>query len=164
MSSLAAVGHEHHRRLNEQLDLIPGLADALSLRPVPEGFAPRFLELGAFISETLRPHMQAIERRVYPELDRLMQSRHSMAQMRREHRDLEDLCASLETYRAAILDGSLDAARAGGLRRVLYRLYALLKVHLAEEEEYLRVLEHNLTESEQALLIRRIEEAEGRPL
>ena len=40
------------------------------------------------------------------------------------------------------------------LRRVLYRMYALLKVHLAEEDAYLGVLEHNLSPEEEDELAR----------
>ena len=31
------------------------------------------------------------------------------------------------------------------LRRVLFQLYALLKIHLAEEEAYLRVVDHGVS-------------------
>jgi hypothetical protein len=45
------------------------------------------------------------------------------------------------------------------LRRALYRLHALLKVHLAEEEQYLAVLDRNLTAAEKDVLARRLEHA-----
>jgi hemerythrin len=32
------------------------------------------------------------------------------------------------------------------IRRVLFQLYALLKVHLAEEEAYLRLVDHGVTD------------------
>jgi hypothetical protein len=164
VSSLSAAGQDHQGRLEGQLERIPRLADALAEQPLPDDVALRFLDLQAFIAETLRPHMQAVEERVYPELERLMQARHSMAQMRREHRDLESLLASLGEYRVPRGSASLEAATTVRLRRVLYRVYALLKVHLAEEAEYLRVLERTLSEDEQAELVRRIEEAGARPL
>ncbi len=164
MSSLAVAGHEHHERLNAQVDLIPGLADALAQRPLSDDVAPRFVALQDFIAGTLRAHMRAIETDVYPELDRLMRQRHSMAQMRGEHRDLDALFAALETYRGPVVEGTLDSTAASGLRRVLYRLYALLKVHLAEEAEYLSVLERNLGEAEQVALVHLIEASEARAL
>jgi hypothetical protein len=43
------------------------------------------------------------------------------------------------------------------LRRALYRLHALLKVHLAEEEQYLAVLDRSLTPAEKDVLARRLD-------
>ena len=45
------------------------------------------------------------------------------------------------------------------LRRALYRLHALLKVHLAEEEQYLAVLDRSLTDAEKDVLARHLEHA-----
>ena len=108
--------------------------------------------------------MTAVESNLYPELDRLMQNRHSMVQMRREHQEIEGLIERLGTFGEAIRADALGPAGTIGLRRVLYRLYALLKVHLAEEEEYLRVLEHNLSADEQAELVKGLEHATAEPL
>ena len=47
---------------------------------------------------------------------------------------------------------------------MLYRVYAVLKVHLAEEEEYLRVLDHNLSNEEQAELVDSLEHAMAEPI
>ena len=105
-----------------------------------------------FVTDTLLPHMQTIEQEIYPELERLMQNRHSMAPMRREHAELTRLVASLSVYRDALEADALGPSGSMGLRRVLYRLYALLKVHLAEEAEYLQVLDHNLSTAEQEAL------------
>lgn len=50
------------------------------------------------------------------------------------------------------------------LRRALYRLHAILKVHLAEEELYLGVLERNLNDAEKDALARGIDHAMTEPL
>ena len=50
------------------------------------------------------------------------------------------------------------------LRRVLYRLHAMIKVHLAEDEEYQRLLERTLSEEEQAQLVRGLEHTVTDPL
>jgi len=42
--------------------------------------------------------------------------------------------------------------RALALRRLLFGMYALIKVHLAEEEEYLRIVEHGVSEDSAAIL------------
>ena len=164
MTTVTTTGHEHHQRIIAMLDGLPTLADMLDERPRPARFEERFTSVRSFITGTLVPHMDVVETTLYPELDRLMQNRHSMTQMRREHDDIRGLIERRGTFGDAIEADALGPAGSIGLRRVLYRLYAMLKVHLAEEEEYLRVLEHNLSEEEQAELIRGLEHATDEPL
>jgi iron-sulfur cluster repair protein YtfE (RIC family) len=164
LTSVTTAGHQHHARISAALDGLPALADMLDARPRPAEFEPRYAEFYTFVAETLVPHMEVVETNLYPELDRLMQNRHSMVQMRREHADLHELIARLGAFREAIAEDALGPAGSIGLRRILYRLYAVLKVHLAEEEEYLRVLEHNLSEAEQAELVRGLEHAMAEPI
>lgn len=162
--TVTTTGHEHHVRIIAMLDGLPTLADMLDERPRPARFEERFDSVIAFITGTLLPHMEVVENTLYPELDKLMQNRHSMTQMRREHTEIRGLIERLGTFGAAIHADALGPAGSIGLRRVLYRLYAMLKVHLAEEEEYLRVLEHNLSAEEQAELGRGLEHAVAEPL
>ncbi len=164
MTSVTTVGHEHHERIIAMLDGLPALADMLDERPRPARFEERFGSVYGFITGTLVPHMEVVEGTLYPQLDRLMQNRHSMAQMRREHDEIRGLIERLGTFRQAVEADALGPAGSIGLRRVLYRLYAMLKVHIAEEEEYLRVLEHNLSADEQAELVRGLEHAGAEPL
>jgi iron-sulfur cluster repair protein YtfE (RIC family) len=164
VTSVTIAGHEHHERIITMIDGLPALADMLDQRPRPARFEERFRSVHAFIKGTLLPHMEVVESTLYPELDRLMQNRHSMTQMRREHDDIKGLVERLGTFGDAISADALGPAGSIGLRRVLYRLYAMLKVHLAEEEEYLRVLEHNLSDDEQGQLVRGLEHAVAEPL
>ncbi len=164
MTSVSMAGHEQHERIHAMLDGLPELADMLDERPRPATFEARYGELYAFVTEMLVPHMEVVESHLYPELDRLMQNRHSMVQMRREHDDLRGLVSRLRAFGDAIEEDALGPAGSIGLRRVLYRLYAVLKVHIAEEEEYLRVLDHNLSAEEQAELARGLEHATAEPV
>ena len=164
LTSVSMTGHEHHERINTMLDGLPALADMLDERPRSPRFEDRYTTLCSFVTGTLVPHMEVVEGTLYPELDRLMQNRHSMVQMRREHEDIRELVERLGTFGEAIEADALGPAGSIGLRRVLYRLYALLKVHLAEEEEYLRVLEHNLSEEQQVQLADGLEHAMAEPL
>jgi len=161
---VTTTGHEHHERIVTMLDGLPALADMLDERPRPPRFDERFTSVYGFITGTLVPHMAVVEETLYPELDRLMQRRHSMAQMRLEHGEIRGLIERLGTFSEAIRADALGPAGSIGLRRVLYRLYAMLKVHIAEEEEYLRVLELSLTDEEQTELGRGLEHAMAEPL
>jgi hypothetical protein len=41
-------------------------------------------------------------------------------------------------------EGQVTIGRTLGVRRVMFQLYALLKVHLAEEDAYLRIVERGV--------------------
>lgn len=149
MPPLPETGHEHHEHIREHVDRLPALADLLEQRPVPAEFGPRFAKEYDFMTGTLWPHVEVVEKSVYPELERLQQNRHSMAHLRREHEDLAKLIESMGTYVQRVEAGPLNPTDALGLRRLIIAFYALVKTHVAEEAEYLRVLEGNLSEAEQ---------------
>jgi hypothetical protein len=163
MDPLARASHEHHDRLLPHVDRLAELA-----RMIDDGITPAFLDAceaeHRFIVGQLLPHMDAIEATLYGDLERLMAGRHSMAPMRREHAELRRLIESTGQYHDDVTAGRLGPAEAMGLRRALYRLHALLRVHLAEEELYLRVLDRNLSEAEKDELARGIEHAMAEPL
>ena len=163
MRSLGTTTHEHHDKIEPHVDRLPELAEMIG-RVAPDEFASTFEVECAFIVGQLVPHMEAIETTLYGQLEQLMGTRHSMTPMRREHEQLRGLFASLCTYRKEAAGGTLDEAGEIGLRRVLYRLYAILKVHLAEEELYLRVLDRNLSAEEKDALARGIDHAVAEPL
>jgi hemerythrin-like domain-containing protein len=159
MSPLPQTGHEHHDRIRQHVDRLPALADMLEQRPVPEEFTSRFTAEYDFMTGTLWPHVQVVERNVYPELERLQQNRHSMAHLRREHEELGGLIESMGGYMERVEAGHLNPTDALGLRRLIIRFYATVKTHVAEEEEYLRVLQANLSEDEQAIVEHGLEHA-----
>jgi hypothetical protein len=57
-------------------------------------------------------------------------------------------------YLERVEAGSLNPTDALGLRRHIIAFYALVKTHVAEESEYLRVLEGNLSPEEQDAVVR----------
>jgi hemerythrin-like domain-containing protein len=153
MSSLPHAGHEHHERIREHVDRLPALIDMLEERPVPAEFAARFAKEYEFITGTLWPHVETVESNLYPQLERLMQNRHSMAPMRREHQELGRLIKAMGGYQERVAAGHLNPTDALALRRLLIQFYALVKTHIAEESEYLRVLQGNLSEEEQEAIV-----------
>ena len=84
--------------------------------------------------------------------------------MRREHAELRRLIESMGQYHELVTLGQLGSAEVIGLRRALYRLHAMLRVHLAEEQLYLRVLDRNLSADEIDQLARGIEHAIAEPM
>jgi hemerythrin-like domain-containing protein len=150
MSPLPQTGHEHHERIREHIDRLPELADMLEQRPVPADFAPAFTAECDFMTGTLLPHIEVVEQSVYPELERLQQNRHSMAHLRREHEEMVEIVEQMRGYKERVQAGDLKPTMALEMRRMCIRFYALVKTHIGEEEEYLRVLQGNLSEGEQA--------------
>lgn len=163
MRSLPDTSHEHHERIEPHVDRLPELAEMIG-RVTPEAFSASFQEECSFIVGRLVPHMEAIETTLYGRLEDVMGRRHSMAPMRREHEQLRALFASLCEYSELVAAESMSPGDQVGLRRVLYRLFAILKVHLAEEEMYLAVLDHNLSPEEKHLLAQGIDHANAEPL
>jgi iron-sulfur cluster repair protein YtfE (RIC family) len=163
MPSLAETSQEHQDQLVRHVERLHALAEMVDANT---SFALRagLEEEYRFVEDQLVPHMAAIETTLYDRLEQVMVGRHSMDPMRREHEELRRLVATLGRCRARLTAGDLDPADAMTLRRVLYRMYSLLRVHLAEEALYLRVLDENLTDEEKATLARGIDHAAGQRL
>jgi hypothetical protein len=113
----------------------------------------------AFVAGQLVPHMDAVESTLYDRLDTLMGPRHTMGPMREEHEIVRGLVAELGAYQVHEDDCTWNEMEGLGLRRALYRLHALLKVHLAEEEQYLAVLDRALSAAEKDVLARGLDHA-----
>lgn len=147
----APVAREHHERLLRHVDQMPAIADLMERAAVDE-FRFALDETCDFMTELLVPHMDAAERALYPELERVLQNRHSMTPMRREHDEIRAGVAELVRLRGLVDHWPLPARDQVALRRVVFRLYGLLKVHLAEELLYAEIVEHGASaEAEQAL-------------
>jgi hypothetical protein len=83
-----------------------------------------------------------------------------MTPMRREHEFLRQLISEL----AAIDIRGATFGAGFRLRQVIYRMVALIKTHLAEEEAYLDVLRSNLSPAEAEELARGLAHATADPI
>ncbi len=149
--SLPQVAHEHHSRLLHNVDAMPAMADSLMTAPAEEAWAS-LVAARAFLEGTLLPHIDASEHTIYPELERMFQNGHSMAPMRREHVEIRRLVAEFAAVGDKQATEPLTLARTLAVRRTLFQLYALLKIHLAEEEAYLRIVERGVAPDEADVL------------
>ena len=89
--------------------------------------------------------MDTAEQTLYPELERLQQNAHSMTPMRREHAQIRHLVDDLAGLRGTFDVGTPGVRDVVALRRSVFGLYALLKVHLAEEELYMHIVERGVS-------------------
>jgi iron-sulfur cluster repair protein YtfE (RIC family) len=143
--TLPRVTHEHHERLMQHVDEMPAVGKMILAAPMEE-LRPRLAELDGWLTELLIPHLEAAEKTLYPELERMLQNRHSMAPMRREHAEIRRLVAEYSRLVKALGDQRPKIGATVALRRVLYRLYALLEIHLVEEEVYVPIINHGVSE------------------
>jgi hypothetical protein len=163
MLSLRTTSEEHHARMLPHVDRLLDLADMVGhveCSAIHDVFEQEY----SFIVTQLVPHIAAIENTLYDRVEELLDGRHSMTPMRSEHREMERLIGELGRYRRHVAGCSWSAVEGMALRRALYRLHSILKVHLAEEELYLDVLDQNLSDEEKGLLARGIDHAAAEPL
>lgn len=144
--TLPRVAHEHSERLLLHIDSMPETGDLILTASEAE-LKPRLDELGAFLTGVLIPHMDVAEPTLYPELERMFQNRHSMTPMKREHATIRRLVGDYMRLEPQVKDAHHTLGRAVALRRVLFQLYALLKVHIAEEEIYIRIIDRGVADS-----------------
>ncbi len=156
--TLPRVSVEHHERLMHQVDRMPMTGDLVGAAPLAE-LRTHIDEMAGFLTGLLIPHMDAAEHTLYPELERLLQNRHSMTPMRREHGEIRHLVDDLARLQKELTGGHLPTGHAVALRRVIFRLYALLKIHLAEEQLYLGIVEHGVSEDAAEALAAAMEHA-----
>jgi hemerythrin-like domain-containing protein len=90
--------------------------------------------------------MEAAEKTLYPELERMMQNRHSMAPMKREHQEIRRLVADLSRLANGFGDKRPSVGQQVAFRRILYRLYALLEIHVVEEGLYIPLITHGVSD------------------
>jgi hypothetical protein len=160
MQPLTRISHEHHDVLWGYVNQLNDLADCLncdcldSARLVAE--LPELREVRDGLTNSLIPHMEAVEAAVHPTLERLLADRGTTVPMAAEHAEIRRLVAALGDF---VDHPSAHADRIGvlALRRVLLRLYALLKTHLSEEELYIPILEERLTPPQEAALARALD-------
>ena len=142
-STLPRVTHEHHERLMSHVDNLPAIGELLLTAPIEE-LRPQLDEVDELLNGLLMPHLTASETNLYPELERMMQNQHSMTPMRREHEAIRRRVAEFGELRAAINDHRPTIGQAIAMRRVIYRTYALLKIHLVEEEIYIHLIDKGI--------------------
>ncbi|MDA1062485.1 MAG: hemerythrin domain-containing protein, partial [Chloroflexi bacterium] len=81
------------------------------------------------------PHERVDERELHPELAAALPGDDPLAAMSRSHSEIFHLVRMLDDLRADAGEEGLAVELLPDLRRVLYGLYAVLRLHFAQEEE-----------------------------
>lgn len=153
---------DEHRTLLPHIERLRAVADAVgetSMATLRQDVESAY----EFLAHDLLPHAEAEDCALYPAVARLVGAPEATATMRRDHVEVGRLTAELGALRSQLSAVTLGDAQAKALRRILYGLYALVKLHFAKEEEvYLPLLDARLTEEEARRMLAAMQEAATR--
>ena len=148
MVTLTQTLREEHTELMPHIEMLRSVADAIGTMPM-DTLRQRVYDVYMFLEHHLIPHAQAEEWALYPTVGRLMSAPAATATMSRDHVEIGRLTEELASLKMQISGKSVSESQEKDLRRVLYGLYAIIKLHLAKEEEiYLPLLDARLTPDE----------------
>ena len=113
-----------------------------------------------FLTHELIPHAKAEDRALYPVVQKVMGAKEATATMSRDHVEVDRLTGELGELLVKVDGTAITDEQTHAMRRILFGLYALVKVHFAKEEEvYLPLLDARLTEQEAAAIFEAMEKA-----
>ncbi len=129
----ARLRHEHGA-LAGQLARIRTLADGLGVLPADEA-RTELVAMRSFLVDTLTPHEQLEDREIFPKLARAAGSDDLTNALHRTHTEIFHLVRQADRLISELPDDGPAPDDVTDLRRVLYGLDAILRLHMAQEEE-----------------------------
>lgn len=159
MVALTQPLRDEHEELRPHIERLRQAAEAVGT--VPTAVLRTLVdEVYGFLVHHLIPHAQAEDAALYPVVARFMGAPEATATMRRDHVEAGRLVEELGALRGQLADLTYDPATGEALRRVLYGLYAVVRLHFAKEEEvYLPLLEARLSSDEAQAMFEAMEQA-----
>jgi iron-sulfur cluster repair protein YtfE (RIC family) len=114
----------------------------------------------AFLTADLATHAVAEETALYPTVGDVLGSPAATETMIRDHAEIQAYAGELGLVRDIVVAEGLGNTAACEMRRLLYGLYALVRLHLAKEEEiYVPLLDEQLGQDEASRLVEAMEAA-----
>jgi iron-sulfur cluster repair protein YtfE (RIC family) len=157
MATLPQIVRDEHRELVARSELLRTGADSIGSAST-EALREEVGQAYTFLVHQLIPHAQAEEQVLYPAVGRLLRAVEATETMSRDHLEVIRLTQELEALRLHLFYAPVSESDEQALRRVLYGLYAIIKLHLAKEEEiYLPLLEARLSAEEVDHLVEAME-------
>jgi hypothetical protein len=123
-----------HREFAPELARIRAVADRLD-RLAPDEVTAELERIRSFLLERLPRHEREEESAVYPVVARLIGGEDPMGSMERAHMEIEHLSRVFGHLLSDLPDQGPTEVDLVDLRRVLYGLHAILRLHFAQEEE-----------------------------
>ncbi|NNM51960.1 MAG: heavy metal translocating P-type ATPase [Pseudomonadales bacterium] len=125
---------EEHQALRPVLETLSHLADHISALPGPD-IVTALRGLNMALASQLLPHERQDDQELYPGLAPMLGGDDPMAAMSRMHREIFQLTRRLAQLSTNLEPKGPDTAGLTEIRRNLYSLDAILKLHFAQEEE-----------------------------
>jgi heavy metal translocating P-type ATPase len=123
-----------HRALAPFIARIRALADGLGSLPSAEALV-ELQQIRTFLTETLIPHEEGEDREIFPLLASAVGNDDVTAALHRTHTEIFHLIRFMDRLVAEVPEEGPGAEDLTDLRRVLYGLDAILRLHMAQEEE-----------------------------
>ncbi len=123
-----------HDTLLPILDRIDAAAQAISGTP-SDGTRQELEAVAEVLRRELLPHEREDEQTLYPKLAGVLRGTDPMAAMSRTHREIFHLARLYERLINDLPPGPLPEFELGQIRRLLYSLGAILRLHFAQEDE-----------------------------
>jgi iron-sulfur cluster repair protein YtfE (RIC family) len=159
MNTLTQPLREEHKELFPSVDRIRQVADLIGEAPVSE-VQQGVEDVYDFLAYHLKPHAEAEDAALYPVVQKVLGSPDATRTMSRDHVEVGRYIEELASLKEHLNSVALTPDQVQSLRRVLYGVYALVKVHFAKEEEvYLPILDQRLTPEAAQEMFEAMEEA-----
>jgi iron-sulfur cluster repair protein YtfE (RIC family) len=154
MNTLTQLLRDEHKELIPHVEQILKVANSIPDAPLEE-VREGIKDVYEFLAYHLIPHAQAEDAALYPAVQKALGSPDATRTMSRDHVEVGRYIEEL-----AGLSQEVSPQNFKALQRILYGLYALVKVHFAKEEEvYLPILEERLSSQEAAEMFEAMERA-----
>ena len=156
MNTLTQPLRDEHKELIPHIEQILQVADSLPDAPL-EQIRGGVQEVYEFLAYHLIPHEQTEEAALYPAVQQALGSPDATRTMSRDHVEVGRYIDELNELRQ-----NISSETCKPLQRVLYGVYALVKVHFAKEEEvYLPILDERLSPEQARDMFEAMEAAAG---
>ncbi|MCJ7711867.1 MAG: heavy metal translocating P-type ATPase, partial [Chloroflexi bacterium] len=126
--------HKEHRELAPSLARIRALADGLGSLP-PARARDELQQIRSFLTGTLIPHEEDEDREIFPLVATAMGNDDATSALHRTHTEIFHLIRFMDRLVAEVPEEGPGPEDLNDLRRVLYGLDAILRLHMAQEEE-----------------------------
>lgn len=152
---------QEHQRLLAPLQQLRHFADEVG-ELSPQACRAGLQQALDFVNCRLLPHAEAEDRVLYPAVARLMGARLATRTMSADHQAVFRMGGKLQALLAGLQQQAPDANALNTLRRLLYGLYAVVKLHLWKEESvYWPLLESRLDQHEMDELLQAMQAADA---
>lgn len=125
---------EEHARLMPVIDRLGRLADEVATRPAA-AVRDELAALNEALRRQILPHEASDDATLYPRVARMIGGEDPMAAMSRTHREIHRLSGILDRLSRAPPEPGGAVTSLHELRRTLYALDVILRLHFAQEDE-----------------------------